>query len=261
MSRTSRLDYAYAVGRIRALENNLVSKPAFIEAAEEKDLLSTLKIIFDSGQFHQEKIEIHDSEELDEFLEYEESALHALISGLPGEKEIEKIVAGIERPDNVLDLSRSLRCPFITDYLRHKIDLGNLKIFCRAKYLELSLEKLEGLLLRGGFLDESVLLESFDLSFGEIGERLHSSVYYSIWILATDELVEKETFVALEREFANFLMIYLKRAKYIVFGPEPIFAYALAKKNELQHVRLLCVGKLNQIPAETLKQRISETYV
>jgi vacuolar-type H+-ATPase subunit C/Vma6 len=257
----SRLDYAYAVGRVRALENNLVSKPAFTEAAEEKDLSSALKIIFDAGQFHQEKIEIEDSEQLDEFLEKEESALLGLVSSILHEKEIERIVLGVDQPDKALDLSQELKVPFITDYLRHKIDLGNLKILCRAKYLGLSVERLEGLLLKGGFLDVNVLLESFDLSFEEIGERLQASAYHSAWILATDELVENETFIVLEREFENFLMIYLRKAKYIVFGPEPVFAYALAKKKELQLLRLLGVGKLNQIPAETLKQRMSETYV
>jgi vacuolar-type H+-ATPase subunit C/Vma6 len=261
MSRMSRLDYAYAVGRVRALENHLVARPSFLEAAEEKDLSSALKIIFDAGQFHQEKIDIEDSEQLDEFLEKEESALLGLVSSILHEKEIERIVLGVDQPDKALDLSQELKVPFITDYLRHKIDLGNLKIFCRAKYLELSLEKLAALLCEGGFLDTQILQESFDLSFGEVGERLHASAYHSAWIVATDELLEKETFIALEREFENFLMFYLKKAKFIVFGPEPIFAYAQAKKMELQLVRILGVGKLNQIPAKTLKERMSETYV
>lgn len=257
----SRLDYAYAVGRVRALENTLVAKPVFTEAAEEKDLSSALKIIFDAGQFHQEKVEIEDSEKLDVFLEDEESALQGLISSIIPEKEIEMIVTIVEKPVKALDLSRRRKIPFITEYLRRKIDLGNLKIFCRAKYLGLSRDRLEGLLQKGGFLDVEVLLESFDLSYGEIGERLQASPYYSAWILGTDELVEKDTFIALEREFENFLMIYLRKAKYIVFGPEPIFAYAQAKKRELQLLRLLGVGKLNQIPAEMLKRRMSETYV
>jgi len=261
MRTMSRLDYAYAVGRVRALENYLVAKPSFMEAAGEKNLSSALKIIFDAGQFHQEKIEIEDSEKLDEFLEKEESVLLGLVLSILREKGIEKIVLGVDQPDRALKLSQELKIPFITKYLRHKIDLGNLKIFCRAKYLELSLDKLEGLLLKGGFLDVKVLLESFDLSYGEIGEKLLASAYHSAWILATDELVENETFIALEREFENFLMIYLRKAKYIVFGPEPVFAYALAKKRELQLFRLLGVGKLNQIPAEMLKQRMSETYV
>ena len=261
MSRMSRLDYAYAVGRVRALENHLVARPSFLEAAEEKDLSSALKIIFDAGKFHREKIDIEDSEQLDEFLEKEESALLGLVSSILHEKEIERIVLGVDLPDKTLDLSQELKVPFITKYLRYKIDLGNLKIFCRAKYLELSLDKLEELLAKGGFLDVNVLLEGFDLSYGEIGERLLASAYYSAWILATDELVENETFIVLEREFETFLMIYLRKAKYIVFGPEPVFAYALAKKKELQLLRLLGIGKLNQIPAEMLKLRMSETYV
>ena len=54
-------------------------------------------------------------------------------------------------------------------------------------------------------------------------------------------------------------MEYLKRAKYIVFGPEPVFAYGLAKRKELNMVRLLGVGKINQIPPGILKERVSET--
>jgi V/A-type H+-transporting ATPase subunit C len=46
-----------------------------------------------------------------------------------------------------------------------------------------------------------------------------------------------------------------------VFGPEPVFSYGLAKRRELSLVRLLGVGKINQIPTPILKERISETYV
>jgi vacuolar-type H+-ATPase subunit C/Vma6 len=261
MKKRSRLDYAYGVGRVRALENQLISRPTFMEATEEKNLSSALKIIFDAGQFHQEKIEIEDSENLDEFLEREKSVLLDLVFGMLQEAEMEAILLGDDRPDEVLPLSRDRKVPFITGYLRHKIDLGNLKVFCRAKYLELPLDRLEGMLMRGGFLDVGILLDSFHLSYGEIGDKLAASAYHRAWILATDELVEKDTFIALEREFENFLMAYLRKARYIVFGPEPVFAYALAKKKELQLLRLLGVGKLNRIPADMLKQRMSETYV
>jgi len=261
MSQMSRMDYAYAVGRVRALENFLVARPSFLEAAEEKDLPSALKIIFDAGQFLQGKNEIRNSGQLDDFIEREEDSLFALVSGLLREKEIERIVLGIDNPVEALKVSEGMKLPFITSYLRHKIDLGNLKIFCRAKYLELSLERLEGSLSRGGFLDGNVILENFHLSFGDIGEKLRTTPYYTPWIRATDELIEKETFIVLEREFENFLITHLKKAKYIVFGPEPVFAYLLAKKRELQLLRLLGVGKLNEIPAEMLKQRMGETYV
>jgi len=105
------------------------------------------------------------------------------------------------------------------------------------------------------------LLQNFDFSFAEIGEKIRATPYYDLWTKATDALEERETFVELERGIEDFLMNYLKRAKYIVFGPEPVFSYGLAKKRELSLVRLLGVGKINQVPPPILKERISETYV
>jgi V/A-type H+-transporting ATPase subunit C len=177
------------------------------------------------------------------------------------DKEIERIITGIEMPDSVLPLSLEWEIPFVTDYLRHKIDLGNLKIYCRAKYRDLPPERVEGLYMKGGFLATSTWRGNLGLSFGEMGEKLLSSSYYHAWVVATDELVENDMFIPLERESENFLMRYLQKARYIVFGPEPVFAYALAKKRELQLLRLLGVGILNQIPSEMLKERMGETYV
>jgi len=261
MKKPSRLDYAYAVGRVRALENRLVSRPAFQEAAEEKDLPGALKVIFDAGQFFEESIELKDSNQLDAFLEREKQGLYKLLSELLLEGEILQILAGENELENVLPLSQRMNYPFVTDYIRHRIDLGNLKIFCRVKYLGLPAQRLCSLLLKGGFLDPDILIQGFDLSFSELGERMVASAYQQVWANATDALEEKETFVDLEREFEDFVMLYLRKAKYIVFGPEPIFAYALGKTRELQLVRLVGVGKVNQVPPEILKERISETYV
>jgi V/A-type H+-transporting ATPase subunit C len=95
----------------------------------------------------------------------------------------------------------------------------------------------------------------------EIGKKLRGTPYHDLWTKATNALEERETFVELERGIEDFLMGYLKRAKHIVFGPEPVFSYGLAKKRELSLIRLLGVGKINQVPAAILKKRISETYV
>ena len=46
MKRISRLDYAFAVGRVRALEKHLVSRAVFREAADEVDFSSAIKVVF-----------------------------------------------------------------------------------------------------------------------------------------------------------------------------------------------------------------------
>ena len=261
MKKPSRLRYAYAVGRVRVLENKLVERAIFSEASEERDFSSAIKVIFDAGSFSEEMVQIRDSDELDEYLEKEEKNLYRLLEEILLEGDLLTIFLEESHPEKAMSVAERTGYSFIKDYIRHKIDLGNLKIFCRVKYSGLSLKKFESLVLKGGFLDEKNLLQNFDLSFSEIGDRLRATPYHDLWTKATDVLEERETFVELERGIEDFLMNYLKRAKYIVFGPEPVFTYGLAKRRELSLVRLLGVGKINQIPTPILKERISETYV
>ncbi len=261
MKKPSRLRYAYAVGRVRVLENKLVERAIFSEASEESDFSSAMKVIFDAGSFSEEMVQIRDSDELDEYLEKEEKNLYRLLEEILLEGDILTIFLEESHPEKAMSVAERTGYSFIKDYIRHKIDLGNIKIFCRVKYSGLSLKKFESLVLKGGFLDEKILLQNFDLSFSEIGEKIHATPYHDLWTKATDALEERETFVELERGIEDFLMNYLKRAKYIVFGPEPVFSYGLAKRRELSLVRLLGVGKINQIPTPILKERISETYV
>ncbi len=261
MKKPSRLSYAYAVGRIRALEKALVEQAVFKEASEEKDLASALKVIFDAGNFSEELVQIEDSDKLDEYIEKEEEEVRRLMREILIEEDLLKIFLEEENPGEAVSVTQRTGYSFIQDYIRHRLDLSNLKILLRAKYSGLPRDKFERLILQGGFLNDRFILECFDLSFAEIGEKLQATPYKELWARASDTLEERETFLDLERGFEDFLMTFLKKARYIVFGPEPVFAYGLAKRRELRLVRLLGVGKINQIPDELLKQRISTTYV
>ena len=261
MKNPSRLDDAFAVGRVRALERQLVSLAVFREAAEETDLSSALKIIFDAGTFLEELVEIHNSQELDAYLSLEEESFFGSISELFLDREVFLIVLERENLKESLIKSEKKGYDFIVDYFKHAVDLGNLKIFARAKYLDLSIDKYRAALLGGGFFDINILAGNYDLSLTELGNLLHVTPYQELWNQAVDTLEAEETFIDLERGFEDFLMEYLRRAKHVVFGPEPIFAYTMAKLKELDLFRLLGIGKLNQIPLETLKKRMSETYV
>jgi len=261
MKRTSRLDYAYAVGRIRALEKNLVSRDVFLEAAGERDFTSAIKTIFDAGCFLDEMNEVSNSIELDQFILREEESLIKLSAELFLDDSFEKMFEQDNSPGRALSAAKETGYSFIIDYYRHKIDLGNIKIYFRVRYLDDPLEKLKGTLIQGGFLDESIFVRNFDLKYSEISEKLYASPYQKLWNETVDNLQAEETFVSLERGIGDFLIQYLKSAKYIVFGPEPVFAYIMAKRVELQLLRLVFVGLINKIPAKIIKKRIIETYV
>lgn len=261
MKRPSRLDYAFAIGRIRVLERGLVSSAVFREAADERDVSSAIKMIFDAGSFLDEMTEVRNSEELDLFLGNEERQLLKTLSEILIETDLLRVMTHeAKAPMTAFSIMQRLDYPFISDYFRHRIDLENLKIFFRAKYSGIPKERIENFLLTGGFYSPDLLLNNFDLSYSEIAEKIHFTPYRKLWEAVADAIEEKETFVDLERSIENYLILYLKKAKYFVFGPEPIFAYGLARRRELGLIRILGMGKLNHIPSEILKERLGETY-
>jgi V/A-type H+-transporting ATPase subunit C len=261
MKKIPRLDYAFAVGRVRALEKHLVSRAVFREAVEAMDFVSAIKVVFDAGRFSEELIDVKNSEELDDFLAKEEKTLHEEIGKLLLEEELMDIISDERRPDQLLPFVLSSSYPFLIDYIKHRIDLGNIKIMLRLKYAALPGDRLKSLLMKGGFVEESTLLHSFDLSYSEIGDKLYASPYPELWAEAVEKMEEQESFVALERAIESFLMKHLRKARYIVFGPEPVLAYGIARKRELSHVRILGIGKLNHIPSAILSERLGDTYV
>jgi vacuolar-type H+-ATPase subunit C/Vma6 len=261
MKRPSRLDYIYSVGRIRALERFLIQRAIFEEAAETPEFSAALKLIYDSGRYPEALVKARDSAELDAVLSGEEETLKHEMTTLILEKEVLEAYLYDTRPERALAAASASRYPFLRDHLRRRIDLGNIKVFIRARYQGLTPEKLGAGLLDGGFIRKKELSSRYSLSSVEIGEVPDASPYRELWTKAVEALSERETFVPLERGIDDFLMNDLRRARQIIFGPEPVFAYGQAKKRELDLVRLVGIGKMNFIPAELLQERISETYV
>jgi len=177
------------------------------------------------------------------------------------EKDVLDVFLYALQPEQALAAAAGNGYAFLRDHVRRRIDLGNIKIFVRARYQGLSAEKLKVRLLEGGFIQKKEFIDRFALASLELGEIRDASPYRELWEKGLAALSERETFVPLERGIEDFLMNDLRRARTIIFGPEPVFAYGQAKRRELSLVRLLGVGKMNSVPAELLQERISETYV
>ena len=261
MKRHSALDYAYAIGRVRALENFLVGRTAFQEAAEAADVSSALRTLGEAGRFPEDFLDIRTSVQLDRAIDKEEAELSLFLSELLLDKPVLEVFLRDSDPQEALGLGREFGCAFITSHLRRRIDLGNIKIFLRARHLDLPEDRFRAAVLRGGFLEERMFLDNYGMPFSDLGARLSSTPYAGLWERSVLALTERETFIDLERESEDFLMAHLRRARYMVFGPEPVYAYGLARKRELFLVRMVVSGRIHEIPAAILKNRIGETYV
>jgi V/A-type H+-transporting ATPase subunit C len=243
------------------MENYLVNQAAFREAAEATDPVSALKIIYDAGNYGEDLIKASDSQELDAVLFREEERLKRIISEILLERDILEVMLLEESPAEALASAERSGNAFVLGYIRCRIDLGNIKILCRSKYLEIPEGKLEKLLLPGGTIAPHAFIGCYGLALQEVCDRFRASAYYDLWKRGIDVLRERQTFIELERGIEDFLMSYLRQAKNITFGAEPVFAYGLARKRELALVRLLGLGKMMRLPPDLLRERMSATYV
>ncbi|MCX8160294.1 MAG: V-type ATPase subunit [Candidatus Saccharicenans sp.] len=260
-TRVAALDYAFAVGRVRALENYLIPYQVFREAAEAESAERARELISDSGRFGEDLLLVGNADQLDRVLLKERMALDFNLEELFLEKPLYHAYQAAENPSEMSGRLETVENHFIRDYFRLRLDLANLKLFLRCRYLELPEDQLAGKFLPGGRLDKKLFLENYRADFGEFYQLLRSSQFGELWKLATEHLVSRESLIVLERETENLSLNYLKRARQITFGPEPLFAYGLARRHELKLVRIVLAGKFLQLPASFLRERISQTYV
>lgn len=260
-TRVAVLDYAFAVGRVRALENYLIPYQVFREAAEAETAARALELISDAGKFGEDLLLVESADQLDRVLLKERMALDFNLEELFLERPLYHAYLAA---DNPAEMSRRLERTeniFIRDYFRLRLDLANLKLFLRCRYLELPEDRLAENFLPGGRLEKKIFQENYQAGFDEFYQLLRSGQFGELWKLATEHLVSKESLIVLEREIENLSLSYLRQARQITFGPEPLFAYGLARRHELKLVRIVLAGKFLQLPAQFLRERISQTYV
>ncbi|MCC2259781.1 V-type ATPase subunit, partial [Intestinimonas aquisgranensis] len=64
-----------------------------------------------------------------------------------------------------------------------------------------------------------------------------------------------------ERLCDNALTAYLSQGKRVAFGEHPLIGYLYAKENELTTIRIILTGRLAGLDAETIRERLRESYV
>jgi V/A-type H+-transporting ATPase subunit C len=261
----SPLKYAFGIGKIRALENFLIKQEVFEEAIESS-LNEALRIFAESDLYSDEILHVKDSRQLENVLSQELQKLKKLIQGLLLDKELQELLDlnTLKCAENIL---KTYPSEFLQDYLIHLIDMHNIKAFLRLYVLKEPLEKLEAILTCEGFIKKKdfLLVYSQDLSFFlnrlEYVHKEQEIINYAFYLGGAIQNLEKQkSFVGLEKAINDFLIGILKPAKYFSFGPEPLLAYYFAKANEINLIRMIILGKLNDVSKDLIKERLNSVY-
>ena len=101
-------------------------------------------------------------------------------------------------------------------------------------------------------LNDSVENITSKLAFTDYAEFIRVGIEY---------YTKTDSVSMLEKLIDNYIMNMMRDAKIIPFGVEPVIAYIYAKETEIKIIRIIMVGKLNNIAAEVIRERLRDIYV
>jgi V/A-type H+/Na+-transporting ATPase subunit C len=160
-----------------------------------------------------------------------------------------------------LELSSKLNDPFVINYMKQLIDITNIKTFLRVKKQKKEKDFLNEVLIDGGKIDFDVYNNYYNDSNENFMNKISHTDYFDILREGIEEFNSTGSLNAFEKLSDNFMMKFIREAKYVSFGVEPIIAYVLAKETEIKVVRIIMVGKLNNVEPDVIKGRLRDMYV
>lgn len=159
-----------------------------------------------------------------------------------------------------VSIAKGEGCPFLYGLLQGEIDLINILSLFRIRREEGERRFFQEALLEGGILSTEFMSTLFGENLDSIPARLSHTPYAIMVAEGLTHLQTQGSFLVFEKLREAFLLNYIKRADLIAFGIEPIIAYLYKKESEIRTIRTIFVGLLNNVPPETIKEKISRAF-
>ena len=143
----------------------------------------------------------------------------------------------------------------VKDYAALSVAISDIKIAVRCQKTKKSLSFINEALAPCGSLNVSSLAQAASKSLEDVYAALLLSDYAS----CVEKL--KEGASSFEKWCDDRMMDLIKEQKANPFTLGPIMAYAIARQNEINTVRVLLSGKLNEIDDSIIRERLRAMYV
>ena len=150
---------------------------------------------------------------------------------------------------------------FMEEFVQLQIDLINIRMFIRVKAMGYGREFLKKAFIGEGKLDYNFFVDAMDEPIDVLKDKLLISDYSNVISEGIDSYIKTKSLMKFEKLSDDFLLDYVKKGKYVAFGIEPIVGYIMAKENEAKIIRIIMVGKINNIDNELIRERLRDVYV
>ncbi len=167
-------------------------------------------------------------------------------------KDFQKVEFFLDREYTRLLKEGFEKYPFLKKFLEFKVDLENIRNFFRAQKAKIDFEDV---FLPGGNLTLKFFKEAREPDY--FTEKTRNAPFASVVSEGVAHYHETGSLKLYEKLTGDFLMEYMKKAKYYAPSVEPVVGYLYAKEREASLVRQILISKLKGI---NVTDRVSEVY-
>lgn len=191
------------------------------------------------------------------------NALEEVLSDYEKTKDPQRIDLILDKYyfEHLYDLAKETEIDLFIEYVEDLIDFTNIRTLIRLKKQNKSNKFLEEVLLPNGNIDlETIVLSLTDNIDNIINKFKNHSISPSLkqGLLDYDETGSLSHY---EKYMDNHLMELNRSSFSVHFGPEPLFSYIVAKETEISILRIIMVSKINNIPPDSIRERLRDLYV
>ena len=133
--------------------------------------------------------------------------------------------------------------------------VADIKIAVRSQKTAKSTDFMKRAMAECDSLSVSQLSKAALSGMDAICEYLRGTAYAE----GADALAESPS--AFERWCDNRIIQTISPEKYHAFTIGPVIAYVIARQNEIKTVRIILSGKQNELPDDSIRERVREMYV
>ena len=206
---------------------------------------------------------IIDLDNFDDLKGYTKKAVIEVVKDFEENKDPQKIDIIVDRYmfDEMKDIKKKLDYKFTDKLVLATIDLTNIRTLIRLKKQGQGREFAAKVLISGGAIDKDTLISIINETPENIITKLSTTIYSDIIKEGIESFKESNSASLLEKLSDNYIMDLMKGARLVTFGPDRILSYIYAKETEIKVVRIIMVGKLNNITGEVIRERLRDIYV
>ena len=145
--------------------------------------------------------------------------------------------------------------PIIRDYAESTVAVADIKIAVRSQKTAKSIEFMQRAMAECDSISVDQLSKAALSGMDAICDYLRGTAY----VEGAEALAESAS--AFERWCDNRIIETISPQKYNAFTIGPVIAYVISRQNEIKTVRIILSGKQNDLPEESIRERVREMYV